>query len=445
MYFLRLKLLKYPNLKEKKNMKKKICTIITFTLIIFFMLAFEVLEYLTTSKNYSPKEKANIHLYGESHGEPQFYQKELEAWGKFYSKGYRALFVELPYYSAEFLNLWLQADDDAILNQFYDDIDGTLTHVEEYLDFLHTIKNNYPQTIFYGTDVGHQYDLTGKRYLEYLESVGLKDSEQYKLTETCIEQGKNFYITYKGDINDSYREQMMVQNFIDAYDRLGQKEIMGIYGSDHTNMKVKERMAAQLNTHYGDVVECISIYNLIMNHHFDFGFGYVGLIFLLMLFIPNIVWTKFKPLGYENYVQNENKVLGVFEKIGEVGATVLLLFFKDCNFRFYQGKTDLIVSFLDFEIILVFVLMIFYEIYWIRYFRSARTMKDFYRGIAGIPLAGAVIPVLSLFILGIYSRNIAIIVVSVFLGIGHIGIHYGHYTAKDWSTCEAVHWSERSE
>ena len=54
-------------------------------------------------------------------------------------------------------------------------------------------------------------------------------------------------------------------------------------------------------------------------------------------------------------------------------------------------------------------------------------MKDFYKGIAGIPLAGAVIPVMSLFILGIYSRNIAIIVVSVILGIGHIGIHYGHY------------------
>ena len=39
-----------------------------------------------------------------------------------------------------------------------------------------------------------------------------------------------------------------------------------------------------------------------------FGFSYMGLIFLLMLFIPNIIWTKHKPKDYEQYVVNENKV-----------------------------------------------------------------------------------------------------------------------------------------
>lgn len=45
-----------------------------------------------------------------------------------------------------------------------------------------------------------------------------------------------------------------------------------------------------------------------------FGFSYIGLIFLLMLFIPNIIWTKHKPKDYEKYVVNENKVLLLFEK-----------------------------------------------------------------------------------------------------------------------------------
>ena len=40
-----------------------------------------------------------------------------------------------------------------------------------------------------------------------------------------------------------------------------------------------------------------------------FGFSYIGLAFLLMLFIPNIIWTKHKPKDYENYVVNENKIL----------------------------------------------------------------------------------------------------------------------------------------
>ena len=43
-----------------------------------------------------------------------------------------------------------------------------------------------------------------------------------------------------------------------------------------------------------------------MNIHF--GFSYIGLIFLLMLMLPNIIWSKNKPKGYDKYVKNENKV-----------------------------------------------------------------------------------------------------------------------------------------
>ena len=31
----------------------------------------------------------------------------------------------------------------------------------------------------------------------------------------------------------------------------------------------------------------------------NLGFSYVGLIYLLMLFIPNIFWTKNQPIGYD--------------------------------------------------------------------------------------------------------------------------------------------------
>ncbi len=41
----------------------------------------------------------------------------------------------------------------------------------------------------------------------------------------------------------------------------------------------------------------------------NFGFSYVGLIFLSMLTIPNLIWTRNKPKDYEKYVQKENKVL----------------------------------------------------------------------------------------------------------------------------------------
>ena len=63
----------------------------------------------------------------------------------------------------------------------------------------------------------------------------------------------------------------------------------------------------------------------------NFGFSYVGLIFLLMLMIPNIIWSKNQPKDYDKYVKNENKGLLIFEKIGEAGNTFLVLIFSDFN------------------------------------------------------------------------------------------------------------------
>ena len=51
-----------------------------------------------------------------------------------------------------------------------------------------------------------------------------------------------------------------------------------------------------------------------------FGFSYVGLIFLLMLLAPNIIWTKHKPENYESYVKNENKILGILDRMARAGS-----------------------------------------------------------------------------------------------------------------------------
>ena len=64
-----------------------------------------------------------------------------------------------------------------------------------------------------------------------------------------------------------------------------------------------------------------------------FGFSYVGLVFLAMLMIPNLIWTKNLPKDYEKYVKNENKILLAFERIGEVLVSGLVLIFKDFNLR----------------------------------------------------------------------------------------------------------------
>ena len=152
---------------------------------------------------------------------------------------------------------------------------------------------------------------------------------------------------------------------------------------------------------------------------FHFGFSYVGLIYLLMLFIPNAIWTKNQPKEYEKYAQNENKVLQIFEKIGEVMVCCFVLIFSDFNIRF--------TSVWSLWLVLSFILMLLYEIYWIQYFRSEKNMSDFYRSILGIPVAGATLPVCAFFLLGLYGGNAFLMISTVILGIGHIGIHLGHY------------------
>ena len=53
-------------------------------------------------------------------------------------------------------------------------------------------------------------------------------------------------------------------------------------------------------------------------------------------------------------------------------------------------------------------------------------MKDFYSSLIGVPVAGATLPVISFLLLGIYGRNIFLIIATGILGIGHIGIHLNH-------------------
>lgn len=150
----------------------------------------------------------------------------------------------------------------------------------------------------------------------------------------------------------------------------------------------------------------------------QFGFSYIGLLFLVMLMVPNMIWTRNQPLDYEKYVVNENKMLLLLERIGEVLVSCISLIFADFNIRPWTAWS--------WWLVLAAVLMVLYEIYWIRYFKSKRTMHDFYSSLLGIPVAGATLPVLAFFLLGIYGKNLFMVVAVIILGIGHIGIHVNH-------------------
>lgn len=150
----------------------------------------------------------------------------------------------------------------------------------------------------------------------------------------------------------------------------------------------------------------------------NLGFSYVGLIFLVMLMVPNMIWTKNQPKDYEKYVGNEKKVLLAFERIGEVLVSCAVLIFSDFNIKPWSNWSWYLAA--------SFLLMVLYEIYWIRYFKSEKNMADFYSSILGIPVAGATLPVMAFLLLAIYGKNIVLGVSVLILGIGHIGIHLMH-------------------
>lgn len=150
----------------------------------------------------------------------------------------------------------------------------------------------------------------------------------------------------------------------------------------------------------------------------QFGFSYVGLVYLILLFVPNSFWAKNKPKEYENYVKNENRILKLSEGIGQALVTCIVLIFKDFNVK--------LNSLWIIWLVISAICMLLYEVFWIRYFKSEKTMKDFYSSLLGIPVAGATLPVMAFFLLGIYGKNVLLIIAVIILGIGHIGIHMNH-------------------
>ena len=101
-----------------------------------------------------------------------------------------------------------------------------------------------------------------------------------------------------------------------------------------------------------------------------------------------------------------------------MSVSCLVLVVSDCN---VQG-----ISAWELWLLAACLLMLLYEVYWIRYFKSAKTMQDFYSSLLGVPVAGATLPVAAFFLLGVYGRNLFLIVAVIVLGIGHIGIHLEH-------------------
>lgn len=250
----------------KVNRNKKVIIAVTIAVSFLIFLGYLVIRFATKSRQSS----GEIFLYGEKHSVNDILEKEFELWSSYYqNEGMRNLFVELTYYTTEYMNLWMKSDDDDILYSLYQDWAGTAICSQDVINFYKRIKNECPETVFHGTDVGHQHDTTGKRFLEHLESTGQRQSEVYRLSQENIRQGQYYY----QHSDNAYRENTMVENFIREFDSLNGANVMGIYGSAHTNTEAMGYaansvpcMANQLYKKYGNALHTEDLTPLALNN-----------------------------------------------------------------------------------------------------------------------------------------------------------------------------------
>lgn len=147
------------------------------------------------------------------------------------------------------------------------------------------------------------------------------------------------------------------------------------------------------------------------------GFSVVGVVFLLMLFVPNIRWAKNQPQGYEELASHENKTLLMFERIGQVLTT--------CSAVVFVCPRGLSFPWLLW-LVAAFSIMVLYEVAWVRYFKDGEKLDGMYQPLGPIPVPIASLPVAAFLLLGVWYQSPIAVAAAAILGVGHIGIHVGH-------------------
>lgn len=154
----------------------------------------------------------------------------------------------------------------------------------------------------------------------------------------------------------------------------------------------------------------------------QFGFSFVGAAFLAALFVPNLWWAwRGRPVGYDP--TGEPRVLRILERCGQVLTAAAALVFSDTNPQAFSAWSWWLVA--------AVVLLVTYLTCWVRYGRSDRNQADFYRSLGPVPVPLATLPVAAFVLLGIYGRLLPLIVATLLLGVGHIGIHLYHVRTLD--------------
>lgn len=122
----------------------------TFTLLIFLLTATYLGSGALSNLALASSDlQGQIYLYGEQHGVDKIIEKEFELWVDYYhNENMRHLFMEKSYYTAEFLNIWMRADNDEILDAVYNDWKGSPAYNPSIKEFYKLIDKSVLRQFF---------------------------------------------------------------------------------------------------------------------------------------------------------------------------------------------------------------------------------------------------------------------------------------------------------
>lgn len=384
------------------------------------------LPHCEHTPSYQPGGPVKIAFCGESHGVSPLLEEELALWHQYYRRGSRDLFIEDAYFTAQALNLWMRAGDDTILKRIYRHSKGSPSHTPATLAFYRSIKQNEPQTVFHGTDVGHRYDTDGAWYLTYLKNHGRTHTEAYRRTLDNIRQGKRYYrFDLSSPAADAWREARMVENFEREYRSLkksGRRPVvMGIYGSFHCDMQNPNAMACRLRSDLGDILSTRDMTQAFLaGRSYRLGFSCFGAALLFAIALPKLILRLAWPPAPQ--ASPENRILAAMKRIGAAAAATAALIFTAWDPVIFRGADGyLYVPGDNLYLLLILGLLAVYARFWIRRFRNGCPRAAPYADFAGFPATDATLVFLMLLLLGIYGRQLLMTAAAVIFGVGAIG------------------------
>lgn len=147
------------------------------------------------------------------------------------------------------------------------------------------------------------------------------------------------------------------------------------------------------------------------------GFSIIGTIIAIAIFIPNLLMIKFPPNNAPKDLKDAGIIFTVLERIGQVGC-ILILVISKTNFEK-----------LTINIWAVFMgscLLIYYFL-WARYVVKGQEYNLLWEPLSFIPIPMAVFPVGVFLFAAILGKSIWLVILVVFLGIGHFANSWHSY------------------